>query len=600
MTISLRTSLNTGLNSGLRQSISGGAGARSFTGSTLDLDFAGAKSLKNQIGSKDIVSFTRASSGTYVGGDGLIKTTPVNLLIRSEEFNSVAWANIGLGTGSSAVVTLNSAIAPDGTQTASRLQCALNGGTGSASNQSLIAQTYASSGDQTISIYVKSNTGSNQTIYFANTQTSGDTITVTPEWQRFEFSFSTPYVLAIGLRGRAGGGIDDTADVLIWGAQAEQGTTATEYIPTTSTISGAPRFDHDPATGESLGLLIEEARTNLIPYSNMGSGFNVSGVSNTFAANEINPEGTTGCRKIQATTETNKPRQTQFNATASSNFTVSVFVKFDNWRYVRVGFGSASHSVMALFDIDPSVTGNRLLLQGGNGTHSNIDAEYENYPNGWIRIWVSGTTAGTAGPHVGLHPNATTAITENWDADGTESVFAHGMQYEDNVTFPTSYIPTSGSSVTRAADIAEITGTNFSSFYNQGEGTIFSDCKGDGRKAYEFSNGTSAMRIGHNIDITASGVFVFISNSFTGLFENTSAGSRVKTAVAIKSGDYRAASNGIFGPSKTTASTPILTQVGLGGKSSDRGGDEQLNGHIKRFAYFPTRLPDATLQSITS
>jgi hypothetical protein len=50
----------------------------------------------------------------------------------------------------------------------------------------------------------------------------------------------------------------------LWGAQLEQSATVGEYIPTTSTINSAPRFDHDPTTGESLGLLVEEQRTNLL------------------------------------------------------------------------------------------------------------------------------------------------------------------------------------------------------------------------------------------------------------------------------------------------------------------------------------------------
>ena len=200
-------------------------------------------------------AFTRSTSATRVNKEGLIEVVTndrpridytdtsdgvlllekaaTNLITYSEDFSNAAWTKLGTGTGSVAIVTSGYAISPDGTQNASRLQCDLNGGLTSSGNQSLIYDSYTSSGSQSLSVYLKSNTGSNQTIYFANTQTSGDTITVTSEWQRFEFNHSTAtYVFAVGLRGRSGGAIDDTADVLIYGAQAETNSVASSYIPT--------------------------------------------------------------------------------------------------------------------------------------------------------------------------------------------------------------------------------------------------------------------------------------------------------------------------------------------------------------------------------
>ena len=76
---------------------------------TLDFNFAKTENLFDARSLKNKVTFSRASSGTYVGADGLIKTTPVNLLTYSQDFSQ--WS---LASGS---VQSNYAVAPDGTNT---------------------------------------------------------------------------------------------------------------------------------------------------------------------------------------------------------------------------------------------------------------------------------------------------------------------------------------------------------------------------------------------------------------------------------------------------------------------------------------------------
>jgi len=89
---------------------------------SLDLQFATSKTLDDRVSGNNLITFSRASSGTYVGSDGLIKTSPVNLISYSEEFDQ--WT-----AGSNTTVTANDALAPDGTQTADRVVNPAQGGT---------------------------------------------------------------------------------------------------------------------------------------------------------------------------------------------------------------------------------------------------------------------------------------------------------------------------------------------------------------------------------------------------------------------------------------------------------------------------------------
>ena len=169
---------------------------------------------------------TSGSRPTY----GIVPATGRrNLLTFSEQFDNAAWVKQGIGVATAPVVTANAGIAPDGTTTADRVQMSLGGGT-TAGDISTINQAYSfSAGNYTSSFWIRSNTGADQTVQLTIEGVGITVFTVTPTWQRFSGIRNATGLssnVALRLRGTFTG---NTADILVWGAQLETGSTATAY-----------------------------------------------------------------------------------------------------------------------------------------------------------------------------------------------------------------------------------------------------------------------------------------------------------------------------------------------------------------------------------
>jgi hypothetical protein len=195
-------------------------------------------SVKEIIDTNNIPRISYDSNGD--NGHILLEPTSTNLVTYSNDFEQ--WQSVG-----SITINSNFATSPDGTQNASRLQWT------NATN--FIYQSLSHIGnDHTLSIYMKSNTASSQSVrLFMDNGAQGQDANVTTEWQRFTFSNSSATTQSnrnVGLI-KSGTQVGDL-DILIAFAQFEALPYATSYIPTltgsqevraTETATGAGSAD---------------------------------------------------------------------------------------------------------------------------------------------------------------------------------------------------------------------------------------------------------------------------------------------------------------------------------------------------------------------
>jgi hypothetical protein len=189
--------------------------------------------------------------------------------------------------------------------------------------------------------------------------------------------------------------------------------------------------------------------------------------------------------------------------------------------------------------------------------------------------------------------------------DGNSGFYTWGAQVEAGA-FPTSYIPTSASTVTRSADLASITGTNFSSWYNSSEGSIFfSGRTGNSIEPslLTFSD-TSSLSPLNFLRFT----YQFLASRFIGVYSSSgmfsiyssntfSSGSFFKTISTYKlGGDVTIAANGKTVVKNTSKVIPTVNRLNLGDNSSYAN---YLNGTISRLTYYPKVLSPSQLQYLT-
>jgi len=371
------------------------------------------------------------------------------------------------------------------------------------------------------------------------------------------------------------------------------------------TIASAntPRFDHsyNGSNVESLGLLIEESRTNLTTYSEDISQY--QGIDNaSVSTNQItSPDGTTTADKLTSTISggTNNCWVQKYSAVAvdTATYTFSIFLKAGTSPQTIINLQLAGGTYQQSIAI---INWTSNTITSSSGGTSALTA----YPNGWYRVSITLTNNGT---NNAIYPRVYVRGQGTDNVNG-EFVYNWGWQTEAG-SFPTSYIPTVASTVTRSADNAFMTGTNFSSWYNQTEGTILTNIKYDGAPISGVMNriafylrGTGSANTWHGWweSVNTGGTINYNGTSFDATLIQSgttiSQGSRVKLISAIKTNDFAFSQNGGTVQTDTSVILPIThTIIDIG----NSGGGNYINGTISQLLYYPKRLTNSQLQNLT-
>ena len=364
-----------------------------------------------------------------------------------------------------------------------------------------------------------------------------------------------------------------TGASLVTFTRASSGTYTDSAGVLQTAATDVPRFDHNPTTGESLGLLVEEQRTNLLlrseDFSTTWVRFNVNASSNAILA----PDGTLTADKLTENDADNFHRIRQ-GITSGVTGVFSVFLKAAE--RTRVNLGTSDTNLIAGFDLSAG------SVVSGTGS-------IEPFGDGWYRCSISATFT-TSGPFLLLRNSSS----EFYTGDGTSGIYLWGAQLEAGA-FPTSYIPTTTTAATRNASLADLISgaiaNNIRSFYVEfsspavgTRGVVSLNDNTANERASVLTSGTDPRLV-----VQDGGVEQANINGGT-----VAAGVRTRVAVRINADDFAISINGGAVVTDTSGTLPTVDRLMFGRTQAG----EYLNGRIARFTGWSQLLPNATLQTL--
>ena len=379
-----------------------------------------------------------------------------------------------------------------------------------------------------------------------------------------------------------------TGASLVTFTRASSGTFVDSAGVLQTAVTNVPRFDHNPTTGESLGLLVEEARTNLLLRSEEFDNASWGTLNSTVTANtQLAPNGTTSAETLTDVNGVTSANVGCFQSTTladSTTYSMSCYVKAGTKTTCRVGIRAKDGTnILANFNLSAVST------TVGNALSSTI----QDAGNGWYRCTaICASATGATGPR-----GIVFIDTASYTANGTGTIHVWGAQLEAGAS-PTSYIATTTAAATRAADVVSITGSAFSSWYRQDEGTVFVNAINPAASTtlYAASDGTTNNRI--QVDAGTNSRVARVVTGGTTQAANSIAytfGAQQQFALSYVLNSINFANAGTLGTEDTSATIPTVDQLRIGANPTGVG---TLNSTISRLTYWPQALP-SRLQSLT-
>ena len=421
------------------------------------------------------ITHTASSNATMVDSDGLLKWRPHNNVTKSNTFST--W------TRSFVTAVDNAVVGPTGiANTASTVNFSSAG-----SKLYNLTTVAVSAGDKvTLAAWVRSDTITSLTFALNgringanNTQEAN--LSVPSTWTLVTFEANvlgndTGLWFLIG-KHNAASPFAQIGELEMYGAHmyrsdlggmvnnSEQPTGFGTYVPTTTTAVYGPRTGHHIYNGSAWvneGILHEsEARTNLVANSNDLTAAEWKVVAASNSANvAVSPDGTSNANKVVTTTSYNRHftyLEKNLNSVSGSH-SFSVYVAAAGYGFATVCVGSDGALDYYAVVIDLSNGTKTATYTRGTQTDKTCTLEAV---GSYYRVTISGDGERfyIVGPaDTGTYTTGGYGFKE-FSADGTSGILVYGAQLEAGLT-GSSYIPTSGSAATRAADLLTVPAAN--------------------------------------------------------------------------------------------------------------------------------------------